>query len=86
MEIMHVLQNGPLSVNDIVSATGRHQATVSRNLATLRSAGVVVTRRQGSNVLYQVANPKLMSVCNLMREVLLEQLGERSRLMEAPQE
>jgi DNA-binding transcriptional ArsR family regulator len=82
MEIMHLLREGPMSVNDIASATHTHQATISRNLTTLRNVGIVLARRDGANVLYQVANPKIMNACDMMREVLCEQIGERSKLMD----
>lgn len=86
MEIMHLLRNGPLNVGDIASATHSHQATISRNLTILRNAGVVTTRRNGNNILYQVANPKLMSVCDLMREALMEQIGKQSQLIDFHEE
>ena len=86
MEIMHLLRAGPMNVNDIASATHSHQATISRNLATLRNAGIVVAHRDGTNAIYQVANPKIMSVCDLMREVLNEQMGERSKLLDETNE
>ncbi len=82
MEIMHLLRNRPMSINDIASATQQHQVTISRHLAILRNAGIVVTRRERTNILNQVANPKIMEVCDLMREVLIEQITERSKLME----
>ena len=81
MEIVHLLRSRSLNVNDIASAVDQHQATVSRNLTVLRNAGILVTRRDGNNVLYQVANPKLVDVCDLMREVLMEQIDERSKLL-----
>jgi DNA-binding transcriptional ArsR family regulator len=73
MEIMHVLRNGPLNGNDIAHATRRNQTTISRNLTILRNAGIVVVHREGNNILYRVANTKLQSVCDLMREALIEQ-------------
>lgn len=81
MQIMHLLRDGPLSVNDIASGTNSHQTTVSRNLATLRNAGIVTTHRDRTSILYQVANPKLMDVCDLMKEVLIEQINDRSSLL-----
>ena len=81
MEIVHLLRSGPLSVNDIAATVEQHQATVSRNLTILRNAGILVTQREGNNVLYQVANPKLVEVCDLMRAVLVEQIDERSKLL-----
>jgi ArsR family transcriptional regulator len=86
MEIVHLLRNGPLNVNEITSAVEQHQATVSRNLTILRNAGIVLTQRDGNNILYRVANPKLVDVCNLMREVLIEQIGEHSKLLDMNEE
>jgi len=86
MEIMHLLRDGPLNVGDIAIATHTHQSTISRNLTILRNVGVVVTQRDGNSILYRVANPKLMNVCDLMREVLIEQIGERSKLMGSQEE
>jgi DNA-binding transcriptional ArsR family regulator len=86
MEIVHLLRGGPLNVNDIASTVDQHQATVSRNLTILRNAGIVVTQREGNNILYQVANPKLVEVCDLMREVLIEQIDERSKLLDLNEE
>jgi DNA-binding transcriptional ArsR family regulator len=86
MEIVHLLRNGPLNVNDIASAVEQHQATVSRNLTVLRNAGIVVTQRDGTSILYQVANPKLVEVCNLMREVLIEQIDEHSKFLDMNEE
>ena len=82
MQIMHLLRNGSLSINDIASAANTHQTTISRNLAILRNAGIVTTRRVGTSILYHVANPKMMSICDLMREVLLEQINDRSNLLD----
>ena len=83
IEIMHLLRDGPLSVNDIASAANNSQATISRNLATLRNAGIVDAHREGNRIFYHIANPKLMSACDLMREVLTEQFGKGSKLMDS---
>lgn len=80
MEIMLLLRDKPMSVSDIASATNQPQGTISRNLGALRNAGVVLTHRRGNQVLYQVANPKLMNVCDLMREVLEEQMAHTVKL------
>jgi len=82
MEVVHLLRNGSLNVNDIATAVDQHQATVSRNLTILRNAGVVTTERDGNNILYQIANPKLVDVCDLMRDVLIEQIDQRSKFLD----
>ncbi len=42
-------------VNDLVLALGRPQPHVSRHLAVLREAGLVVTERQGTYIRYRLA-------------------------------
>ena len=59
MEITHLLRARPMNVNDIASATHAHQTTISRNLATLRNARIVVAHRAGTNAIYQVAISKI---------------------------
>ncbi|HUH96357.1 MAG TPA: metalloregulator ArsR/SmtB family transcription factor [Anaerolineales bacterium] len=86
MRILDLLRHGSLKVNEIASATNQPQATISRNLKIMRNADIVATHREGSSVLYYIANPKLMSVCDLMRQVLVEQANELSRLIESREE
>lgn len=83
LKIVHALRPGPLRVGDIVQATGLAQAKVSQHLAVLRAAGIIITERVGKDVMCRIANPKLMRVCDLMREVLVEQAVERSDIVQA---
>ncbi|MCX6054753.1 MAG: metalloregulator ArsR/SmtB family transcription factor [Chloroflexi bacterium] len=80
LQILHLLFNGPKNVGDISKLTGLAQASVSRNLAILRGKGIVLTERHGQEIIYRVANPKMVEVCNLMRDVLSEQINERSKM------
>jgi ArsR family transcriptional regulator len=80
LQILHLLFEGPKNVGDIAKQTGLGQPTVSRNLGILRGKGIVLTERHGQEIIYRVANPKMVEVCNLMREVLSEQLTERSKI------
>jgi DNA-binding transcriptional ArsR family regulator len=51
----------------------------------LRNGGVVIAQRRGQGVVYQIANPKIVHICDLMREVLIEEAARRSRLIEESQ-
>ncbi len=83
VEIIHILRDGPLSVNGLVNRTGRSQPLISRHLGMLREGGIVTAQRQGHDVIYQIANPKIVSICNLLQEVLMEEASRRSKLMDA---
>jgi len=83
IEIVHILREGPQRVGDIARLIGQPQTTVSRHLGVLRNGGVVIAQRRAQNVVYQIANPKIVHICDLMREVLVEQTAHRSQLAEA---
>ena len=65
-------------LSDIV---GVRQPNISQHLAVLRQRGVVTTRKEGVNVYYGVSNPKITQACELMKQVLVEQLKEGEELM-----
>lgn len=82
IEIVHILRSGPEKVNEIVRLTGQPQATISRHLGVLRNGGVLISQRQGQDVYYHIANPKIVEICDLMREVLIEEANRRSKIAE----
>jgi DNA-binding transcriptional ArsR family regulator len=82
LRVVHQLRAGPCRVGEITKATGLAQSNVSQHLAVLRLCGVVVSERVGNEIVYRIANPKIIHVCDLMREVLSDQASERSELIE----
>ena len=56
VQLLLALADGELSVNGLAEAVGKRNGAVSQHLAKLRMARLVTTRRQGTQVLYQVAN------------------------------
>lgn len=82
LRIVHQLRQGKSCVGDIAQSTGLAQAKVSQHLSLLRGRGIVTAERQGSEMIYRLASPKIVRVCDLMRQVLAEQAEERSDLIE----
>ena len=80
LQIVYFLHEGPKNVGDIIQETGLPQANVSRHLAVLRNHGIASAQRRGNIIVYRITNPKIMSVCDLMREVLAEQLTRQSEI------
>lgn len=80
IEILNVLQDGELSVSEIADILGISSANVSQHLAVMKQKGILTARREGINIYYKVSNPKVNQACALMREVLLEQLGEGQKM------
>jgi ArsR family transcriptional regulator len=86
LEILNLLRQGERSVSQLAEQVGHSLANTSQHLAVLRDKGVVVARREGVNIYYQVSNPKILQACNLMREVLIEQLAHSGELAQVMQE
>ena len=80
IEILNALQDRELSVSELVEILEISPANVSQHLAVMRQKGILTARREGSNVYYKVSNKKVIKACNLMREVLLEQLDEGKKI------
>ena len=73
IEILSVLKTDERTVTELVNALGASKANVSQHLAVMRHKGILTTRREGVNIYYRVANPKVIDACSLMKEVLFEQ-------------
>lgn len=86
IEIVHVLRDGPQRVTEIARITGHPQATISRHLGVLRNGGVVFAHRHAQDIIYQIANPKIVKICDLMLEVLMEEASHRTKLVESFQD
>ena len=78
--IIHELRRGEKSVNDLAERLGMKQSNTSQHLGVLRNAGVAVPRREGNAVYYRLVNPKIAGACDLVREVIGEQLRDNHNL------
>ncbi len=81
IKIIEALREGERSVGELSVILGLRQANVSQHLAVMRSKGVLKTRKVGTSIYYSVSNPKIVQACDLMRQVLLEQLKENEKLV-----
>jgi len=61
-------------VTDLAEALHISQPNVSQHLALMKQNGIVTARREGLNVYYRLASPKIVKACELMREVLVDHL------------
>jgi ArsR family transcriptional regulator, virulence genes transcriptional regulator len=73
--IVHALREGELSVGQLGIRLELPQANVSQHLAILRKRSIVNTRREGTTVYYSLSSHKIGDACDMVREVLNEQLS-----------
>ncbi len=80
LAILHFLRDGEKTVNEIVQTIGASQSNVSQHLALMRQRQIVRTRKSGSTIFYRVSSPKISQACDMVREVLIEQLGNKQEI------
>ena len=83
LEIITHLRNGEKSVTELTGAMQISQANLSQHLGLMRQKGIVVARREGLNIYYRLSNSKIIQACDLMRQVLLENLETGAVLVKA---
>jgi DNA-binding transcriptional ArsR family regulator len=69
-----LMEEGELNVSQIVEASGRGVANVSKHLKHLNEARMVVRRKEGSFVLYRLEDPVLKKICELVCDSLRREL------------
>ena len=80
LKIINLLREGEKSVEELRERLRLPKANLSQHLSILRQRRIVTTRRAGLNIYYKCANPKMLKACEILREVLMEQLAEGGRL------
>jgi ArsR family transcriptional regulator, virulence genes transcriptional regulator len=85
LRIIHALISSAKSVNDISAEIGISQSSVSRHLAVLRSAGILTAHRRAQEVFYEITNPKVVEVCEMMRCILAEHGARQLDLLHSNQ-
>ncbi len=83
LQVLHALRSGPSRVSDLAQTTGMTPAAVSRHLAVLRAGDIVAAERNGQEIVYAIANPKVADICDLMRTVLAEQLRHNATVADS---
>lgn len=72
LHILEVLRAGPLTVGEIVEATGLSQSNTSNHLACLRDCGLVVAEQQGRYVTYQLSDDRVGELLSLAESLLAD--------------
>ena len=68
--LIEQLHEGERSVGDLASRLGCTMANASQHLAVLRSAGLVDTRRDGTTILYRLAEPEIVDACRIVQRIV----------------
>ncbi|MBX3080615.1 MAG: winged helix-turn-helix transcriptional regulator [Anaerolineae bacterium] len=87
LAIIDHLRDGEKSVNELQVLIDADQSTVSQQLAKLRSANIVDSRKVGTTVYYTARDPMIFKLLDVAREIFNNQLvGTQDMLQELNRE
>lgn len=72
LAILETLRHGPLSVGEIVKATGLSQSNTSNHLRCLGDCGLVSAEQQGRFISYQLSDDKIEQLLHLADDLLAD--------------
>ena len=81
--ILEKVWDGKVTYRELLEATGLDKVTLSQNTSFMRRKGILKGYREGGNLVFEVANHKVLKAFQLMREVLLDRIREENRLVKA---
>lgn len=62
VRIVEFLRGEEMCQCDIIPLIGQSQPTVSRHLSLLEENGILVSRKDGVKMLYQISDPKVLEI------------------------
>lgn len=79
LQVLCSLRSGSKNVTEIIEETGLGQANVSKHLKILAQAGIVSRSQQGVSVYYEIAEPLIFELCELVGDRLFTRLEAQSQ-------
>ena len=67
LKILQTICKKPLTVNEIVEATGATQSNISKHLSLLASSGIITRQKDAQFVYYCLSDPMTLQLCELVR-------------------
>ncbi|MDV2994474.1 MAG: Transcriptional repressor SmtB [Chroococcidiopsis sp. SAG 2025] len=82
LQVLNCLRSGAKNVTEIVAATGLGQANVSKHLKVLMQAGMVRREPRGISVFYEIADPIIFDLCEVVCDRISNRLLTQARQLE----
>ena len=72
IRILEIMKDKEVCGCDLIPILRIDQSAVSRHLSILKRVGLVEFRKQGVNVYYRIANPRIFELLSLASEIIKE--------------
>ncbi|GII03927.1 ArsR/SmtB family transcription factor [Planobispora takensis] len=81
IRVLELLSERDHSVAELLPEVGIEPAHLSQQLAVLRRANLVLSRKEGSTVHYSLTSPDIAKLLTVTRSILADVLSERAELL-----
>lgn len=81
IRVLELLAEREHAVSELLPQVGIEPSHLSQQLAVLRRANLVVTRRDGSAVYYSLVSPQVAELLAVARRILTEVLASQAELL-----
>ncbi|MFL6140561.1 MAG: ArsR/SmtB family transcription factor [Labedaea sp.] len=81
IRVLELLSQREYAVAEMLPEVGIEAANLSQQLAVLRRAGLVVTRKEGSAVFYSLTSPQVAELLAVARTILTSVLSGQVELL-----
>ena len=82
IRVLEVLREGERPVNELIPEVGIEPSHLSQQLAVLRRANLVRSRKVGASVLSSVSEPRVFQLLEVAKAILTSSLTETRELLE----
>ena len=79
LQILGCLKVGAMNGKEIMEQTGLGQANLSKHLKALTQAGILSRHPQGVSVYYEIADPMIFQLCELVCDRITEQVQQKAQ-------
>jgi ArsR family transcriptional regulator len=81
VRVLELLSEGDHSVSEMQPLVGLEPSHLSQQLAVLRRAGVVTSRKEGAVVVYSLQDPETIELLAVAKRLLINSLGRSQGLL-----
>ena len=78
LAILNTLREEEISVSALAERLNVSIGNLSQHLNMMKQRRVLASRKDGNNVYYRLANPKMLKAFDLIRKILFEQMRRES--------
>jgi len=81
LRIIDFLGEEELSFGELSAKLKIKRPNLAQHLFVLKERGIIEMRRQGRHTFYRISDSRVIEACQLMREVLMDQIRKKQSLL-----